>query len=475
MRPAHLLAGLRVALEGRGHASDYARLLLASLGAELAPQRDDDGDGDGDGDANEHPALGWRRSGLMALTGRAARAPQMCPLPLTSCADGALAALAALGPGLHVEAGSGAALLGVRARIAGLTRQGAVSPGGTCHLLACRDGHIAVNLARPDDWTMVPAWLEADCNGDWDAIAPWVSTMPAAQLIERARLLGLAVALSAPSTPAPWLEVAVPCTPASPRKAVGTASGPLVIDLSSLWAGPLCGQLLRQLGAAVIKIESQARPDGARNGPAAFFDLLNAGKASVQLDLASPAGRAQLARLMDQADIVIEASRPRALRQMGIDAEAWLTARAGRSWVSITGHGRAEPQAGWIGFGDDAGVGAGLSELMYRVTGEQLICGDAIGDPLTGLHAALAAWASWRSGGGHLLALSLASVLRHCASFAQPASDDLLRDRHARWTRVAKSRRALAPARLPFAPVGAARPLGADTAAVFSAWLRRAA
>lgn len=465
MHPAPLLAGLRVALGGRGHASDYARLLLASVGAELAPQRD--------GDADEHPALGWRRSGLLALTG--ARAPQMCSLPLASCADGALAALAALGPGLHVEAGSGAALLGVRARIAGLTRQGAVSPGGTCHLLPCSDGHIAVNLARPDDWTMVPAWLEADCGTDWDAIAPWVAARPAVQLLERARLLGLAVARSAPPSPAPWLEVAGAGTPASPRKADGKTRGPLVIDLSSLWAGPLCGQLLRQLGATVIKVESQARPDGARRGPPAFFDLLNAGKASVQLDLASPAGRAQLARLIDGADIVIEASRPRALRQMGVAAETWLATRAGRSWVSITGHGRAEPQAGWIAFGDDAGVGAGLSELMYRATGERLICGDAIGDPLTGLHAALAAWSSWRAGGGHLLALSLDGVLRHCANFAQPASDDLLRERHARWTRVAKTRRPLAPAPLPFAMNGAARPLGADTAAVFSAWLRRAA
>lgn len=467
MRPAPLLAGLRVALGGRGHASDYARLLLASLGVELAPQCE--------GDADEHPALGWRRSGLMALTGRAARAPQMCPLPLAACADGALAALASLGPGLHAEAGSGAALLGVRARIAGLTRQGAVSPGGTCHLLPCSDGHIAVNLARPDDWSMVPAWLEADCSTGWDAIAPWVAARPAAQLVERARLIGLAVALSAPPSPSPWLELAVPGTPASPRKALGKAGGPLVIDLSSLWAGPLCGQLLRQLGATVIKVESQVRPDGARRGPPAFFDLLNAGKASVQLDLASPAERAQLARLIDHADIVIEASRPRALRQMGVAAEAWLAAGAGRSWVGITGHGRAEPQAGWIAFGDDAGVGAGLSELMYRATGERLICGDAIGDPLTGLHAALAAWASWRSGGGHLLALSLDGVLRHCATFAQPASDELLRERHARWTRVAKTRRPLAAAPLPFTVVGAARPLGADTAAVFSAWLRRAA
>lgn len=461
MEPVRPLAGLRVALGGRGHATDYARQLLASLGAE--------GEAKGGGESDEHPALAWRRSGLMALTGRASGAARMCPVPLTACADGALTALSALGNGLRAGPGSGAALMGVRARFAGLARQGAISPGGTCRLLACSDGHIAINLARPDDWTMAPAWLERDRAADWATVAARVSEQPAAQLLERARLLGLAAAVSASAPSAvSWLELDLLGAPRAPRPQRTGADRPLVIDLSSLWAGPLCGQLLRELGAHVIKVESSARPDGARRGPPPFFDLLNAGKASVQLDLASPAGRDRLQQLIDRADIVIEASRPRALRQMGIHAEEWLAGRRGRSWLSITGHGRRGDAADWVAFGDDAGVGAGLSELMHRATGERLICGDAIGDPLTGLHAALAAWASWRAGGGHLLALSLDAVLRHCVSFGAPQSDDALHERHARWTRVAKSRRKLAPAPLCFAPQSRARPLGADTSAVLS-------
>lgn len=460
MAPVRPLAGLRLASGGRGHASDYARLLLASLGAESGPSCDDE--------ADEHPALAWRRSGLMALTGRAGGTARMCPLPLTSCADGALTALAALGKGLHAPPGSGATLMGIRARFAGLARQGATSPGGTCRLLPCRDGHIAINLARPDDWAMTPAWLESDSANDWPTLATEVSRWPAGQLLERARLLGLAAAVSATPEPGPWLELDLLGTPKAPRRRHRDAERPLVVDLSSLWAGPLCGQLLRELGAHVIKVESSARPDGARRGPAAFFDLLNAGKASVQLDLTTAAGRGRLRHLVERADIVIEASRPRALRQMGIHAEEWLAGRSGRSWLSITGHGRRGDAADWVAFGDDAGVGAGLTEFMYRATGERLICGDAIGDPLTGLHAALAAWASWRAGGGHLLALSLDSVLRHCVGFGAAHSDDALRERHARWTRVAKFRRNIAPAPLCFAPQSLARPLGADTAAVLS-------
>src|SRR5207249_665918 len=98
-------------------------------------------------------------------------------------------------------------------------------------------------------------------------------------------------------------------------------SRPLVVDLSSLWAGPLCGHLLQALGARVIKVESSQRPDGARFGPKNFFDLLNANKDCVALNLSIAEGREQLRQLLLRADIVIEASRPRALRQMNIVAE----------------------------------------------------------------------------------------------------------------------------------------------------------
>ena len=54
----------------------------------------------------------------------------------------------------------------------------------------------------------------------------------------------------------------------------------------------------------------------------------------------------------------------------------------------------------------------------HRACGRWLICGDAIADPFTGLHAALAAQASWLGGGGHLLSLSLSGTVRHAIAFA---------------------------------------------------------
>lgn len=464
MASAAPLAGFRVGLDGCGVASDYARTLLASLGAEMRPRRH--------GAPDEHPALAWCRSGLMAVTGARDGAPQMCPVPLASCADGVVAALAGIGDGIAAGAGSGSQLLGVRAGIAGLRRNGAMSPGGSCRLLPTADGLLAVNLARDDDWRSVPAWLETAGHADWSLVAEHVASAPGAALLERARLLGLAVATARPPErdPVPWYRVITTGTP-RPRHLRGTA--PLVVDLSSLWAGPLCGQLLHRLGAHVVKVESAHRMDGARSGQTAFYDLLNAGKSSVRLDFTCTTGRERLRRLIGQADIVIEASRPRALRQMGIVAEDIVQACPGLTWISITGHGRGEPQAGWIAFGDDAGVGAGLSGLMQEVTGEPLICGDAIGDPLTGLHAALAAWSSYRSGGGRLLALSLDEVLKHCVGFALPDSADALRDRHNRWHRLALQSGAATLGPPTLRPRGTARPCGADTEAVFAGLDRR--
>ena len=134
---------------------------------------------------------------------------------------------------------------------------------------------------------------------------------------------------------------------------------------------PRCGPVRSAGGccsswaARVVKLESLARPDGARQGQAAFFDAMNAGKASVALDFGTPAGREQLAALMDRADIVIEASRPRAL------AAAWHRCRG-------DGRGPARPEldqsdrptaavrrrTSRIAYGDDAGVAGGLSELL---------------------------------------------------------------------------------------------------------------
>lgn len=453
------LAPSPLRLQGRGAATDYARALLESLGAQPACV---------DGPEDAAAGRAWALCGLMSLTGAPTGTGQMCPVPLASCADGALRALACLAPEDAREAlPAGSLLLGERAAIAGLQRRGAISPGGACHLMPARDGWIAVNLARDADWKDVPAWLELEGVRSWDAVVHSVARRDAAELVERARLLGLAACVSAPPAPAPqaWytaVRFGAAVAPARRR-------APRVLDLSSLWAGPLCTHLLGLAGARVIKVEDPGRPDGARTGPAAFHDLMNHGKRSVALPF-DHRGAGRLQELIDAADIVVEASRPRALRQLGVVAEECIARRPGLTWLSITGYGREEPQGGWAAYGDDAGVAAGLSALMQEVCGQPLICGDAIADPLTGMHAALAALAGYRLGGGLLVSLALRDVVAHCIAFDRPASHDALRERWRAWAADATAHGLDATPPVARRPAGAAPALGADDATALAEW-----
>ena len=400
--------------------------------------------------AADHPALAWRRAGLMAVTGRADGPGLVAPVALTQAADGALAALWAIAPEAALPE-NGALLLGERARMLGFMRHGAVSANGSCHLLEAADGRIALNLPRPEDWECVPALLGEEA-ADWAALARIVARRSVAALLEQGRLLGLAIVPDAP--------VAQPAVPfglarlAPPRLREGA---PLVVDLSALWAGPLAGALLAAAGARVVKVESTRRPDGARFGDAAFYDLLNAGKASVALDFADAEDVRKLRALVRAADIIIESTRPRALAGLGIVAEDEV--RRGAVWLSITGHGRQGAAADWVGFGDDAAVAGGLAAAMRAGWGESLFAGDAIADPLTGITAAFAGWAGWRTGGGWMVSLALSGVVAHACGLFQ-AGPGLVRA----WQALAEADEA--PLYAPRRPMGRAAAMGADNLAV---------
>jgi hypothetical protein len=409
-------------VEGEGVAARYAAELLSSLGleAELC-------DGGSEGERELEPSAEWAQSGAMLLTGLPDGPPLLAPAAVASCMRGAERALSLLSrelPGAALDDLDGPALLGERAALAqpgSLRRRGTIAPGGSCRLLACADGWLAVNLARPDDERLLPAWLESVRRGGptdmWSRVAAAVATRERDLLVARGRWMGLAVAPAADAdgdaSAKPWCEVAA----RGPAR-YGRQRAPRVVDLSSLWAGPLCTQLLGACGAQVVKLESLQRPDGARRGSPAFFDLMNGGKRSVAVDIESESGLEQLRGLLARADIVIESSRPRALAQLGVDAEELVRSGLGKTWLSITGYGRGEPEAGWVAFGDDAAAAAGLTATAGG--GTPVFCGDAIADPLTGLHAAVAALASWLTGGGRLLDVSLRNVAARATRLPAP-------------------------------------------------------
>lgn len=483
------LRGLRLDARGEGVATRHAAWLMASLGAVVTCDGRRDVDGVLEGDLAS-AAADWAGSGAMALTGLRDGPALMAPGAVASAARGALQAIEVLArvAGVAEVPLPGAEVLGERAAVAGLSRHAPSSAGGAFRVLRARDGWLGVNLARASDVELLPAWLGAPVDDDpWTALTGHVADGSAGALAERARLLGLPVA--ALPSPAGGADeqlaargqdggvrpvvlngqvhgAAAPgsFTPATaPTPARSWALPPtLVVDLSSLWAGPLCGHLLTSLGARVVKVESTHRPDGARSGPAAFYDLLHAGQESVAVDFGSAEGRTALAGLIAAADVVIEGSRPRALRQLGIDAEDVLAAARDKVWVSITAYGSTGPWSNAVGFGDDTALAGGL--LAFDAdTGTPAPCGDAIADPLAGVHAAVLALACRLAGGTWFTDVALREQVAAtlAVSTVDAAETSETAEADPAEPVVAERPRARQPA-------GVAPALGADTAKVLS-------
>ena len=457
------LSGVPVGVSGTGADAWHAARMLRWLGAVVGSEAENSGS-----------AADWAASGAMALTGRRDGPPLLPPGQAASAVNGALLAmecLARMAGGAPALPRAG--ILSERAAIAGLERDAPRSAGGTFRILRAADGWLGVNLARESDRELLPAWLE----DHEPVLEKAVAAKTTGELAGRARLLGLPAA-ALPTGPDEQLAARGQLSAVlpfvltryqAPREtgAGAHAGGHLaqrrrgrftVVDLSSLWAGPLCGHLLTALGARVIKVESAHRPDGTRSGPRGFYDLLHAGQESVALDFTTTAGRSALAGLVAAADAVIEASRPRALRQLGIHAEDLLARGQDKCWISITAYGRTGPWANAAGFGDDTAMAAGLV-AFDPATGTPAPCGDAIADPVTGVNAALVALACRLAGGSWLADLAMreqvaATMVGTAVSgCADPAGAAVL------------------PA--PRAPAGQAPELGADTAAVLAELLPR--
>lgn len=435
--------------------SSWAGSLLRELGASVVVDAEADALLAANGvevfGPRRSPAQEWARSGAMALTGHPNGPALLARGQAAVAARGAALAvelLSALHEGGRRVAVDGARLLGERAALAGLQRRGRTSCGGATRLLSAADGWLAVSLARSDDIELLPALLERDDVVDpWAAVEAWARGTPAAAAAQQAQELGIPSG-ALPTDGADPQQRERPGGPTGKWTCSGTAGRRVlaprrVVDLSALWAGPLCAHLLGLAGLEVVKVESPVRADGARRGEPRFFDLLNAGHRSVSLDLASAQGRAQLDRLVRTADVVVESSRARASERLGLRPEDLVREHPGMTWVSITAYGRTGPWADRVGFGDDVAVAGGL---IADAEGGPVFAGDAVADPLTGLHAAVAALAGMHGGGG-LVDLAMRDV---AAAAAGPVDQGALPDEVGQP--VARASR------------GAARARGADTA-----------
>ncbi|GMG81727.1 CoA transferase [Paralimibaculum aggregatum] len=185
-------------------------------------------------------------------------------------------------------------------------------------------------------------------------------------------------------------------------------SGPLrgirVVELAHIMAGPVCGLMLADMGADVVKVEKPAGDDTRRMVPpkvgdeSAAYLMMNRGKRGIALDLKQAPALEALGRLLDGADIVIENYRMGTMERLGLGYEALAARNPGLILVEISGFGRTGPYAARGGF--DL-IAQGMGGLM-AITGEgpgrpPVKVGAPVSDITAGILGAMGACAALES------------------------------------------------------------------------------
>jgi hypothetical protein len=279
---------------------------------------------------------------------------------------------------------------------------GRISPNRACRMARAADGWIAVNLAREEDRDLVPAWLHGEFDEDpWDQFERLAPGRACADLVADAVMLGLpaaAVGEIVRDRPGAELTLQGPARRGREPKALK------VVDLSALWAGPMCGAILAAMGAQVLRIENTGRPDPTRGSTPEFYRRLNGEKRELTLDFRDSGDRLRLREAVFAADVVIAGARPRAFPALGFSPDE-VAARGG-VFVAVTGYGWTFEGGARVAFGDDAAAAGGLVRWTER--GEPHFLGDALADPVTGLAAAIGALEAVQAGAAGLVDAGLA-------------------------------------------------------------------
>lgn len=198
----------------------------------------------------------------------------------------------------------------------------------------------------------------------------------------------------------------------------GPLAGLRVIDLTRVYAGPLCTQTLADQGADVVKVEppvgDETRNWGRRldDDRSTYFNGLNRNKRSIALDLGKEAGREALLRLLEGADVLVHNFKLGTLPRWGLGYEDVLSKRFPRLvQCTITGFGNAGPLAGMAGYDVAVQGFVGLASINGEAGGAGTKIGLPLIDHATGLSAAnailMALFERERSGRGQHVAVSL--------------------------------------------------------------------
>ncbi len=205
----------------------------------------------------------------------------------------------------------------------------------------------------------------------------------------------------------------------SQKQQCGPLAGMKVIELAHIMAGPVCGLMLADMGASVIKVEKYPGGDDSRRflppalgGESAAYMMMNRNKRGIALDLKSDEGKEVLRRLLAKADALIENYRAGTMERLGFGYEDLRKSNPGLIYCSLSGFGRTGPYAERGGF--DL-IAQGMSGLM-SITGEgpgrpPVKCGAPITDITAGILAAMGILAAYtyrlKTGVGQIVDTSL--------------------------------------------------------------------
>jgi crotonobetainyl-CoA:carnitine CoA-transferase CaiB-like acyl-CoA transferase len=198
-------------------------------------------------------------------------------------------------------------------------------------------------------------------------------------------------------------------------------SGMRVVDLTRILAGPFCSMLLADMGAEVIKIETQGEGDPVRrqgvlrDGFSWYFAAFNRNKRSLTLNLRHPEGRAVLEKLVTGSDVLVENFRPGVLVDMGFDEARLKALNPALVYCNISGFGTSGPYRDRPSFDFVAQAMSGFMSVTGEPDGAPMRAGPPIGDLVAGLYGALGVCAALvrrgRTGHGETVGASLNNSL----------------------------------------------------------------
>ena len=191
-----------------------------------------------------------------------------------------------------------------------------------------------------------------------------------------------------------------------------------VLDLSRVFAGPLCGQVLADFGAEVIKVEHPGRGDDTRDWglrigktETTYYNSMNRNKRSVTIDLQSPQGLRLVHELLPLCDVVIHNFKTGGAEKLGLGYEQLKALKPGLIYCAVAGYDTSGPEAARPGYDLVIQGEAGLMALNGVAGTPPLKFGVAVVDLMTGMYAAQAVLAALfkreRTGEGRLIEMAL--------------------------------------------------------------------